>query len=270
MNPQINCKSLVLFISLAYAFSGCANKTDEPQRFGQVDIIDQAEIEHFKGLQKTIYPEVIEELNKAHIQNYCLYLKDLDDTNVSVFTYFEYTGDDFNSEMEELRKNPAIKKWKSSVEQTSAEDVLPCSENSPRYRMEEVFYFNGLPVNRDTVKIQQYGMVIGLRPEYIDSYTLLHKYAWPEVLDAIARGNIRNYSIYLHELEKNYYLFSYFEYVGNNFSDDMAMIDTDPASIAWMKFTDQVCQIPIATRAEGEWWAVMEEISAQKINSNYK
>lgn len=264
MNPQINCKSLVLFMYLAYAFSGCAKKNDEIQRFGQVNLIKPAEIELFEGLQKTISSEVMEKLNKAHIHNFSLYLKDLDDSTNSVFCYFEYTGDDFNSEMKILRKNPVIQKWKNSVEHTPIVDILPCSESKFWDRMEEVFYYKGSPVNDDAVDVQRYGKVIGLRPELIDSYTMLHKYTWPEVLNAIDKGNIRNYAIYLHKIEGNYYLFSYFEYIGNNFREDMEMIDNDPATIAWIKFTDKVCQIPLPTRVEGEWWAVMEEIFQPK------
>ena len=94
----------------------------------------------------------------------------------------------------------------------------------------------------------------------VESYKLLHKYSWPEVLQKIYEGNIRNYSIYLHKLKDKYYLFSYFEYVGDDFGADMAMIDNEPATIAWIKFTDEGCQLPIPTRTEGEWWAVMEEI----------
>ncbi len=122
------------------------------------------------------------------------------------------------------------------------------------------FYYKGSSVKGDAVNVQRYGMVIGLRPEFIDSYTLLHKYTWPEVLDEIDKGNIRNYSIYLHEIEENYYLFSYYEYSGVNFNKDMAMIDNIPATITWIKLTNKVCQMPLPTRSEGEWWAMMREI----------
>ena len=127
--------------------------------------------------------------------------------------------------------------------------------------MEEVFYFAGkTDVAVPKSKVQRVGMVIGLRPRMVESYKLLHKYSWPEVLQKIYEGNIRIYSIYLHKLKDKYYLFSYFEYVGDDFDADMAMIDNDPATIAWIKFTDKGCQLPIPTRAKGEWWANMGEI----------
>jgi len=260
MKTKPNYTSLIVLICLALAFSACTEKSGELQRFGLVAVVEPSEIEYFRELQETIPSELTEELSKAHIQNFCIYLKDLDDTLVSLFTYFEYTGGDFESDMTGLLNNPVIQEWEKSAGQKGIADILPCGESKLDERAEEVFYYEGSPLKGDAVKVQRYGMVIGLRSQYIDSYTLLHKYSWPEVLDAIDRGNIGNYSIYLHPIGEYYFLFSCFEYSGNNFSEDMALIDNDPSTIAWIKFTDQVCQIPIPTRAEGEWWAVMDEI----------
>jgi L-rhamnose mutarotase len=67
--------------------------------------------------------------------------------------------------------------------------------------------------------------------------------------------NIRNYSIYF----KDGYLFSYFEYHGDDFEADMKKMAADPKTQAWWKLTDP-CQEPLETRKEGEWWASMEEV----------
>ena len=69
------------------------------------------------------------------------------------------------------------------------------------------------------------------------------------------QSNIRNYSIYL----KDNYLFSYFEYVGNDFESDMAKMAEDSITREWWKQTNP-CQEPLESRAEGEWWAMMEEV----------
>jgi len=234
--------------------AGCSTEGNKLQRFGQLSLIESQEVENFERLQKTITSEVIDELSKANIHNYSLFMKDLGDSVFSLFRYFEYSGDDFNSEMMQLRKNPLIQ----------LKDILPGGEGNQWIDMEEVFNFKGSLYNPDDVDQQPYGMVIGLRPEYIDSYTLLHKHTWPEVLDAIDKGNIRNYSIYLQEINGNFYLFSYFEYIGINFDADMVIVDSDPATIAWIKFTDNICQLPLPTREEGEWWARMKEVVSQK------
>jgi len=108
--------------------------------------------------------------------------------------------------------------------------------------------------------VKRYGSVIGLKPEMIEKYKRLHANTWPGVLKMIHDCNIRNYSIYLKEVEPGkYYLFSYFEYTGTDFSADMARMAADSTTRAWWKETDP-CQIPLSTRAEGEFWASMEEV----------
>jgi L-rhamnose mutarotase len=109
-------------------------------------------------------------------------------------------------------------------------------------------------------KIQRYGSVIGLKPEKVEEYKSLHVNVWPDVLKMIKQCNIRNYSIYLGELENDkYYLFSYFEYTGEDFKADMAKMAADPTTQKWWSFCEP-CQSPIPTRKEGEWWATMEEV----------
>jgi len=109
-------------------------------------------------------------------------------------------------------------------------------------------------------QVQRYGMVIGLRPEKLQEYKRLHADVWPRVLKMIEECNIRNYSIYLAETEKNkYYLFSYFEYAGDDFKADMAKMAADPTTQKWWEHCEP-CQIPLPNRSEGEWWMNLEEV----------
>lgn len=108
--------------------------------------------------------------------------------------------------------------------------------------------------------MKRYGMVIGLRAEKIDEYKRLHAAVWPAVLEKIADCNIRNYSIYLRELPGcGHYLFSYFEYVGDDFAADMAAMAADETTQKWWKVC-MPCQQPLPGLPEGQWWADMEEV----------
>jgi L-rhamnose mutarotase len=108
--------------------------------------------------------------------------------------------------------------------------------------------------------VQRYGMVIGVKPEKIEYYKNLHAAAWPGVLKKIKECHIQNYSIYLREIETGkFYLFSYFEYTGEDFEADMAKMAADPLTQKWWKETDP-CQIPISRRGPKEWWSRMEEV----------
>jgi L-rhamnose mutarotase len=102
--------------------------------------------------------------------------------------------------------------------------------------------------------MKRYGSVIGLKPEKLDEYKQLHAAVWPGVLKTIYDCNIRNYSIYY----KDGLLFSYFEYVGDDYEADMQKMAADPVTQDWWAVCIP-CQQPLETRAQGEWWASMEE-----------
>lgn len=101
----------------------------------------------------------------------------------------------------------------------------------------------------------RYGMVIRVKPGKLEEYKRLHAAAWPAVLDMIRQCNIRNYSIY----HTDGYLFSYFEYHGDDFEADMAKMAGDPRTQEWWAIMKPM-QAPLETRAPGEWWASMEEM----------
>ena len=103
--------------------------------------------------------------------------------------------------------------------------------------------------------MKRYGMVINVKPEKIEEYKKLHADVWPAVLKKISECNIRNYSIYLIDNT----LFSYFEYMGNDFNSDMAKMAADPTTQKWWAVC-KPCQVPLEKREEGEWWANMEEV----------
>jgi L-rhamnose mutarotase len=103
-------------------------------------------------------------------------------------------------------------------------------------------------------------MVLGVREEKIERYKELHAAVWPDVLKMIEDCSLRNYSIYLRELpDGKHYLFSYFEYVGDDFEGDMARMAADPTTQRWWAEC-MPCQEPLPDRAEGEWWADMAEV----------
>jgi L-rhamnose mutarotase len=103
--------------------------------------------------------------------------------------------------------------------------------------------------------VRRYGQVIRLQPGVLEEYKRYHADAWPEILDMIRQCNIRNYSIY----HKDGTLFAYFEYVGDDFAADMARMAADPKTQEWWAIMKPM-QEPLPTRAEGEWWANMEEV----------
>lgn len=102
---------------------------------------------------------------------------------------------------------------------------------------------------------ERHGQVIRIRPGKLEEYRAYHAEVWPGVLDTIEACNIRNYSIY----HKDGFLFAYFEYVGDDFDADMAKMAEDPATRRWWDLMEPM-QESLPSRADGEWWAEMEEV----------
>ena len=93
--------------------------------------------------------------------------------------------------------------------------------------------------------MKRYGSVIRVRPEKLEEYKKLHAEVWPGVRRMIAECGLRNY-----------------EYVGDDYAADMAKMAADPETQRWWAVCEP-CQQPLDTRAEGEWWASMEEVFHQ-------
>ena len=103
--------------------------------------------------------------------------------------------------------------------------------------------------------MQRVASIIRLRTEHAERYRELHGAVWPDVLRALRRANVQNYSIF----ERDGYLFSYLEYVGEDYTADMASIEQDDATRRWWALTDP-CQEPLDTAGPGERWAPATEV----------
>lgn len=122
------------------------------------------------------------------------------------------------------------------------------------------FFFAACKSSVSSSKMKRYASVIGLKEEKMAAYKQLHAAAWPSILKKIKECHIQNYSIYLKKIEGKNYLFSYFEYIGDDFDQDMKKMAADPETQRWWKETDP-CQIPLPdAAAKGAMWSDMEEV----------
>jgi L-rhamnose mutarotase len=103
--------------------------------------------------------------------------------------------------------------------------------------------------------MKRYGQVIGVKRDRFEEYKAFHAAVWPEVLETIRACNIRNYSIF----HRDGLLFAYFEYAGDDFDADMDKMAADPKTQEWWEIMTPM-QEALETRAEGEWWASMEQV----------
>jgi len=112
-----------------------------------------------------------------------------------------------------------------------------------------------MPQGADQAK-KRVGMVIGLKPEMIERYRALHADDHPGVRDLLAKHQIHNFSIFLHEIDGRWYEFGYYEYSGNDYEDDMAKLAAEPRNMEWLKMCGPM-QIPLPG---SDSWTVMERV----------
>lgn len=102
---------------------------------------------------------------------------------------------------------------------------------------------------------KRFGQMIKVKPEKLAEYKKWHANPMPGVNEMIKECGLKNYSIY----SRGEYLFTYFEYEGEDFDADMAKMAADPATQRWWDVVKPLMS-PLPDRAEGEFWSDMEEI----------
>lgn len=100
-----------------------------------------------------------------------------------------------------------------------------------------------------------FGQVGRIKPEKKDVYVDLHKNAWPEILKAISSCNIKNYSIFI----RDNVVFSYFEYVGEDYEADKKKLAGYNICKKWWEITDP-CFVKYDDHSENKDFENMERI----------
>jgi L-rhamnose mutarotase len=106
-----------------------------------------------------------------------------------------------------------------------------------------------------TPSVHRIGSVIGLAAATAEEYVRLHAAVWPEVLAALSKAHITNYSIF----RRGDLLFSYLEYRGHDLAADLAALAEDAATQRWWAITMPMQQT-LRTGPDEDWWAPMEEV----------
>lgn len=110
--------------------------------------------------------------------------------------------------------------------------------------------------NRNTITMQRYGRVLRLREGAEAEYERLHAAVWPEVLAAIGRMGVVNYSIFRYDR----WLFSYFGLPdGETLEAAAARIAGDAACARWEALM-QTLQEPLPESGTDNWWVEMREV----------
>ena len=258
--------AVLSIVSVAFLVEGCRPACPRPgcpffkpesRREGAVIGIPAESIAEYKRLHASTWPGVLKAIDKANIHNYSIYLGEAAPGEHYLFAYSEYTGKDYKADKAKIAKDKTSQEWWKHTD--PLQKPLPTKKEGEWWATwEEVFHHTGPAYKKSDIK-SRHGSIIGMPEQNILAYTQLHAAVWPGVLAAIDKANIRNYSIYLGRIKPGQYLlFSYFEYVGNDFKADMAGI-ADKVTKTWWSYTDPL-QVRLPGTPEGEQWKTMEEV----------
>jgi L-rhamnose mutarotase len=246
---------VLLVASVLLPAAGCS--TPKVQRHGTVIGIPKENIAEYKRLHAETWPGVLKMIHKTNIRNYSIYLGEVDTDQYYLFGYYEHVGGDYEADMAKMKKDKTTQEWWKHTD--PLQEPLPSRKQGEWWaQWEEVFHDDGPAYDKSRIT-SRHGAIIGMPAENILAYTQMHAAVWPGVLAAITRANIRNYSIYLGQIRPGeYLLFSYFEYIGEDFAGDMEGI-ADEVTKAWWTYTDPL-QVRLPGTPQGEQWKTMEEL----------
>ena len=101
------------------------------KRFIMYSDLKPEKVEDYVTLHKNAWPELLEVISASNIHNYSISVR-----GTSVYTFYEYTGDDYDYDMKKLDESEIMQKWWTFSK--------PCflHHNEGKYYedLEEVFY----------------------------------------------------------------------------------------------------------------------------------
>jgi L-rhamnose mutarotase len=109
------------------------------KRYGMVIGVKKEKLEEYKKLHTAVWPNVLSMIKKCNIKNYSIYLRKLDDGRYYLFSYFEYTGSNFEADMAKMAADPTTQKW-WAVCKPCQMPLKDRKENEWWAEMEEVFH----------------------------------------------------------------------------------------------------------------------------------
>lgn len=76
------------------------------RRFGQVIGVEPARYQEYVTAHADVWPAVLARISDCNIRNYSIYT-----FGDQLFAYFEYVGDDFETDMRRMADDPETQRW---------------------------------------------------------------------------------------------------------------------------------------------------------------
>ena len=81
------------------------------QRFAWVGQLKTDKVQKYIDLHANTWPSVLERNKACNLQNYSIFHRTLESGEVLLFSYLEYTGTDFEADMQQMAADPEVQRW---------------------------------------------------------------------------------------------------------------------------------------------------------------
>ena len=104
-----NPTTTTIVLMLSALLAGCATSRP-PQRYAWVTGLKADKAERYEYLHAHVWPDVNKMIKQCHIQNFSIHECSING-QLYLFAYLEYTGTNFDADMNKMAGDPTTKNW---------------------------------------------------------------------------------------------------------------------------------------------------------------
>ena len=136
-------KNFFYFLIALFILGGCKHNTAGEQRirYGMVTGVKPEKLDYYKQLHAKPWPAVLAKIKECNIENYSIYLQKIED-KYFLFSYFEYTGKDFDADMKKMAADSTTQRWWRETDPCQLPLPEALSKKQIWTNMDEVFHTN--------------------------------------------------------------------------------------------------------------------------------
>ena len=132
-------KTTLLLSLLIAMVSGCATPSKAPQRFAWVTGLKPEKADYYKQLHANPWPGVNQMIKDCHIKNFSIHEREIDG-KLYLFAYLEYTGKDFDADMQRMAADPETQRWWKETDPCQSPLPDAAAKEKIWSDMEEVYF----------------------------------------------------------------------------------------------------------------------------------
>ena len=141
---MMHVRCLVVLVAACVLVCMMAVGCDRPakpkvRRFGSVIGLKPEKMALYKKLHADPWPEIVRKIQECNIHSYSIYLAELEKGKWYLFSYFEYTGTDFDADMKKMADDPKTQEWWKLTDPCQTR-IPGTPEGQQWFVMEEVYH----------------------------------------------------------------------------------------------------------------------------------